>query len=172
MTRIGGAHHVLGIEALLGKLGDGEGTVLLRAAGRERCKANHEEVQAGEGDHVDGELAEVAVELTGETEAAGCTADGGSNQMVEVTVRGSGELESAEANVVQSLVVEGKALVGVLNELMDGERGVVRLDDGVGYLGRGNDGEGRHDAVGILLADLGDEEGTHTGTGATSHGMR
>ena len=90
MTRIGGAHHVLGVKALLSKLGDGEGAVLLRSAGRERGKANHEEVQTGEGDHVDCELAKIAVELSGETEAAGGTANCGSNQMVEITVGGSG----------------------------------------------------------------------------------
>ena len=54
---------------------------------------------------------------------------------------------------------------------MDRQSGVVRLNDGVGHLGRGNDGEGRHDTVGILLTDLGDEKGTHTGTGTTTHGV-
>ncbi len=42
---------------------------------------------------------------------------------------------------------------------------VVRLNDGVGHLGRRKHREGGHHSVGELLADLGDEEGTHTGTG-------
>ena len=41
--------------------------------------------------------------------------------MVEVTVGGGGELEGAEADVVQGLVVEHHALVGVLDKLVDGE---------------------------------------------------
>ena len=163
---IGGAHHVLGVEALLGQLGDGEGTVLLGAAGGEGGEADHEEVEAGEGDHVDGQLAQVAVELAGETEAARRTADGGGDEVVQIAVRGGGELEGAEAYVIQGLVVQGEALVGILHQLVDGEGGVVGLDDGIGHLGRGDDGEGRHDAVGILLTDLGDEEGAHPGTGA------
>ena len=171
MPGVSGAHHVLGVEALLGQLGDGEGAVLLRSTRRQGGEADHEEVEAGEGDHVDGQLAEVAVELAGEAEAARRAADGGGDEVVQVAVRGGGQLEGAEADVVQGLVVQGEALVGVLHELVDGEGGVVRLDDRVGHLGGGDDGEGRHDAVGILLADLGDEEGAHPGAGAAAHGV-
>lgn len=46
-----------------------------------------------------------------------------------------GELESSEANVVESFIVEDHALVGVLHELVDGEGGVVGLNDGVRDLG-------------------------------------
>lgn len=51
---------------------------------------------------------------------------------------------------------------------MNGQGGVVRLNDGVRDLGRGDDGEGSHHAVGELLTDLGDQQGTHTGTGTTA----
>ena len=51
--------------------------------------------------------------------------------MVEVTVGGRGQLEGTEADVVQSLVVDTVSLIRVLNELMNGESGIVRLDDGV-----------------------------------------
>ena len=54
---------------------------------------------------------------------------------------------------------------------MDGESGVVGFDDGIGDLGGGNDGEGHHDSVGVFLAELGDEEGAHTGTGTTTEGV-
>lgn len=59
----------------------------------------------------------------------------------------------------------------MLNELVNGESGVVRLNDSVGDLGGGNNGESGHHAVGELLADLGDEEGTHTSTGTTTEGV-
>ena len=71
MTGVGGTHHVLGVEHLLGQLGHGEGAVLLGAARGERGEAHHEEVKTGERDQVHGKLAKVAVELTGEAEAAG-----------------------------------------------------------------------------------------------------
>jgi hypothetical protein len=69
------------------------------------------------------------------------------------------------------LVVNAEGLVRVLNELMNGESGVVGLNNGVGDLGRGHDGEGSHHAVGELLADLGDQQSAHTGTGTTTEGV-
>ena len=53
-----------------GSARDGEGAVLLGAAGRERRETDHEEVQARERDEVHRELAKVGVELTREAEAA------------------------------------------------------------------------------------------------------
>ena len=164
-------HHVLGVEHLLRELGHGEGAVLLAAPAGERREARHEEVQAGEGHHVDGQLAEVGVELAGEAEAGGDAAHGGRHQVVEVAVGGRGQLERAEADVVERLVVDAEGLVRVLHQLVHGERGVVGLHHRVGHLGRGHDAESVHDAVGVLLADLADEQGAHAGAGAAAQGV-
>lgn len=56
----------------------------------------------------------------------------------------------------------------MLNKLVNGQGGVVRLNNGVGDLGGGDDGESGHHTVGELLTDLGDQECTHTGTGTTT----
>lgn len=71
MSRIAGYHHVLGIEHLLSELGHAHGPVRLAAAGREWREPGHEEVEPRERDHVDGQLAEVGVQLAGEPEARG-----------------------------------------------------------------------------------------------------
>ena len=47
--------------------------------------------------------------------------------MVEIAVGRSAELESAEADLVQSLVINAESLIGVFYELMDGEGGIVWL---------------------------------------------
>jgi hypothetical protein len=171
MTGIGGTHHVLGIELLLGQLGDSQGTVLLGSTRSQGSKSDHEEMKTGEGDHVHSKLAKIAVKLTRESQAASGTADSSRHKMVKISVGGGGKLKSSKADVVQGLVIKGEALVGVLNELMDGESGVVGLHDGIGHLGGRDDGVGRHDSVGVFLTDLGDQEGSHTGSGTTTHGV-
>jgi hypothetical protein len=70
---------------LLGQLRDCEGAVLLGATSGEWRKANHEEVQAWEGNQVDSKLAEVRVQLPWEAKAAGDTTHGGTNQVVQIT---------------------------------------------------------------------------------------
>lgn len=40
------------------------------------------------------------------------------------------------------------------------------------YLGRGYHAEGHHDPVGVLLADLRDEQGAHAGSGAAAQRVR
>ena len=92
--------------------------------------------------------------------------------MVEVAVGRGGQLQGSEADVVEGLVVNTVRFVGVLNKLVDRQGGVVGLDNGVRHLGRGHDGVGVHDPVGILLPDLGDEECTHAGAGSAAQGVR
>ena len=78
--------------------------------------------------HVDGELVEVRVQLTGETQAGRDTGHDHRHKVVEVAVGGGGELQCAEADVVESLVVDTEGLVGVLDQLVNGEGGVVGLE--------------------------------------------
>merc|ERR1711912_88149 len=103
-----------------------------------------------------------------ETEAASDARHAGGAKVVEVAVGWGGELECTEADVVKGLVVKAHALVGVLDQLVDREGGVVWLDNSVGHLRRWHDGEGEHHTVRVLLADLGDQESSHTGASTTT----
>lgn len=49
--------------------------------------------------------------------------------MVQVTVVGSRQLQGAEANIIQSLVVNAESLIRVFNQLVDRKGGVVGLDN-------------------------------------------
>jgi hypothetical protein len=95
-------------------------------------------VEPREGNHVDGQLAQVSVELPGEAQTGRDPRHGGRHEVVEVPVGGRGQLERAEADVVERLVVDAVRLVGVLDELVHGESGVVRLHHRVGHLAMKN----------------------------------
>jgi hypothetical protein len=84
------------------------------------------------------------------------SSDGIGNQVVEVTVTGVRELQSAEANIVKGFVIKSEKLVGVLNKLLvDGKGCIVGLDNGVGGFGRWHDTVSTDDAVRKFLLDLG-----------------
>ena len=129
VTWVARCHHVLGVEHLLRQLGHGQGTVLLAATRRQRSKAGHEEVKSREWNHVDGQLAQVGVQLAGETQACRDAGHGGRHKVVEVAVRRSAQFQRAETNVIQRLVVDAVCLVGVFHQLVDGQCRVVRLDN-------------------------------------------
>ena len=56
--------------------------------------------------------------------------------MVQIAVSRRRELERAEADVVESFVVDAVCLIGVLDELMNGQCGVVWLHNGIRDLQR------------------------------------
>jgi len=161
VARIGGAHHVLGVELLLGELGHSEGSVLLGATAGEGREADHEEVETGEGDEVHSKLTKISVELAREAKAAGDAGHGSRYKVVEVTIGGGGELEGAEADVVEGFVVEAEAFVCVFYELVHTKGSIVGLNDSVADFWRRAYRVSGHDSVGVLLTDLGDEEGAH-----------
>ena len=68
VSRVVGAHHVLGVEHLLGELGDGEGSVDLGSSGGEWGETNHEEMESWERNKVNSEFSEIGVELTWESD--------------------------------------------------------------------------------------------------------
>ena len=107
------------IQSLLGQLWHRQCTILLRATRGQWCKASHEEVQTWERHQVHGNLAQVAIQLARETQAAGDTAHGSRHQVVQVTISWGSQLQSAEANIVQCFIVQQERLIRVLHQLME-----------------------------------------------------
>ena len=118
MTRVASGHHILGIEHLLGEFWDGESAILLTATRSERSEAGHEEVETGEGNHVDRQLTQVSVQLTREPKARRHTCNG---------VEGNGVTEYLSSSTV------GVGVVTVLETM----KVVVVVDFGRWY-GRKN----------------------------------
>merc|ERR1719389_1661798 len=69
---------------------------------------------------------------------------------------------------VSDTVVEPYNCVLSVHQLVENSDESLLLDNGVGHLRRGEDRVRAHHAVGVLLADLGDEEGAHVGASATT----
>jgi hypothetical protein len=168
IAEVRSSHHVLWVEHLLGKFWNSDGAERVSATAGERSETNHEEMETWERNHVDGQLAEIRVELTWEAKTSGHARHNGGNQVVEIAIRWVVQLKCAHANVVQSLVINAESLVRVLDQLMDRESGVVWLNNCVRYFRGWDDGECGHHAVWEFLADLGDQKSSHTSTSTTS----
>ena len=76
-------------------------------------------METWEGDHVDGQLPQVGVELTREAQTGCDTGHDDGDEVVKITICWGRQLESTEADIVQSLVVDTEGLVRVLDELVD-----------------------------------------------------
>ena len=91
--------------------------------------------------------------------------------MVEISIGWGAELQCPEADVIKGFIVNAEGLVSVHNQLVDGQGGIVGLNNSVGNLGRRHNGVSVHDSVGVLLSDLGDKKCSHARTSATSKGV-
>merc|ERR550537_840055 len=134
VARISSAHHVLGIEHLLSQLRHSQGTVLLRASGSKWRKASHVEVETREWHKVHGHLTKVAIELSREAKSTSGTRQSCRNEVIEISIGWSGELQRPEADVIQCLIVQEVAGVRVLHKLVEAQHCIVGLNDSVGHL--------------------------------------
>jgi len=128
-------------------------------------------VNSGVGDEVGLELSHIDVEGTIESEGGSQRGDDLSDESVQVGVGGSLDVEVSSADVVDSLVVEHDGDVGVLEEGVGGEHGVVGLNDGSGDLRRGVDGEAELGLLAVVDGESLEEERAETGAGTTTNGV-
>lgn len=73
VSGVSSAHHILGIEHLLGEFWNSQSSILLRSSWGEWSKSNHEEMESWEWDQVDSKLSQIWIELTWESETTSDT---------------------------------------------------------------------------------------------------
>lgn len=79
--------------------------------------------------HVNCELSKIGIELARKAKARGNARHCGRHQMVQVTVGWRGQLQRTETDIVESLIVDAKGLVGVFDKLVNRKCGIIGLDD-------------------------------------------
>merc|ERR1719162_438420 len=164
-------HHGGGFEGRVGDLGDGELLVVGLLSRDDGGVGGKHEVDTRVGDKVGLELSDVHVEGTIETKGGSEGGDDLSDEAVQVGVGWALDIEGTAADIVDGLVVKHDSNVGVLEERVGGEHGVVGLDNSGGNLGRRVDGETELGLAAVVDGKSLEEEGTKAGTGTTAYGV-
>ena len=128
-------------------------------------------MDTGVGHQVGLELSDIDVEGTIESEGGSEGGDHLGNESVQVGVSGSLDIEVTAADIVDGLVVEHDGDIGVLEEGVGREDGVVWLDDGGGDLRGWVDGEAELGLLAVVNGKSLEEERSKTGSSATTDGV-
>ena len=129
------------------------------------------EVNSGVGDEVGLELGDVDVKSAVESEGGGEGGDDLGNESVQVGVGGSLDVQVTAADVVNGLVVEHDGDVGVFEEGVGRQDGVVGFNNCGGDLGGGVDCEAELGLLAVVDGESFEQEGAETGTSSTTDGV-
>lgn len=161
-------HLVVRLEAGHGDLVDRVGLVSGLVGGDNGGVGDQREVDTRVGDQVCLELVQVDVEGAVETERSGNGGNNLSDEAVQVLVARALNSEVAAADVVDSLIVNHEAAVGVLQGGVGSQDGVVGLNDGRSVLGGRVDTKLQLRLLAVVDGETFHEESTETGTGTTT----
>jgi len=125
-------------------------------------------MDSGIGDQVGLEFSDIDIEGTVESEGGGEGRDNLGDKSVKVGVGGSFDVQISSADIVDSFVVEHDSDVGVFQEGVGGEDGVVGFNDGGGDLGRGIDGEAELGFLAVIDGESFQKEGSETRSSSSS----
>jgi len=128
-------------------------------------------MDSGVGDQVSLEFGDIDVQSTIESEGGSQRGDDLSDESVQVGVSGSFDVELSSADIVDSFIVEHDSDIGMFEEGVSGQDGVVWFNDGSGDLGGWVDGETKLGFLAVIDGKSFQKEGTQTGSGTTSDGV-
>lgn len=130
-----------------------------------------QEVDARIRNQVGLELVEVHVERAFEAQGASERRDDLSDQAVQVAISRTRNIQSTVADVVDGFVVEQESAVGVLQQGVGRQDGVVGLDDSSGDLGRRIDAEVKLGLLAVVDGQALEQERAEAGAGTTANGV-
>merc|ERR1719150_531884 len=163
--------HVLGLEHVVGDLADGLGLVRCLLLVDDGGKCGGHEVESREGHQVGLELSEVNVELSVESEGRSHGGDDLGDDHVQVSIAWAVNVQLLLADAIDSLVVKQHGHLGVIQQPMGGEHGVVGLHDTGGDLGGGVDLESNLGLLAVVNGNALEDERAKSGSGTTSDGV-
>jgi hypothetical protein len=128
-------------------------------------------MDSGIGDQVGLEFSDINVQGTVESQRGSKGRDNLGDKSVQVGIGGSFDIEVSSADIVDGFVVEHDSDVGVLQEGVGGEDGVVGFNDSGGNLGRGVDGETEFGFLTVIDGKSFQKQRSQSGSGSSSDGV-
>jgi len=122
-------------------------------------------------DQVSLEFSNINVKGTIESEGGSEGGDNLSDKSVQVGVGWSLDIEVSSADIIDGFVIKDNGDIGMLEEGVSGEDGVVWFNNGGGDLWGWVDGETELGFLTIIDGESFEEEGSETGTGTTTDGL-
>ena len=145
-----------------------EAFVRATVAGHNRSIGDQGVVDTRERHQVSLEFGQVDVEGTIETKTGRDGADDLGDQTVQVLIAGTGDVQVAAADIVDSLVVHEEGAVRVFNGAVGGKDSVVWLHHSGGHTRSGIDGEFELGLLAVLSGKTLQQQRTETRTSTTT----
>ena len=164
-------HHGGWLEGRVGDLGDGE-LLVIGFLGRDNWGIGRKhEMDSWIWHQVSLEFGDINVKGTIESEGSGKGGDNLGNESVQVGVGWSLDIEVSSADIINGFVIDHDGNIGVLEEGVSGEDGVVWLNNGGGDLWGWIDGESELGFFTVIDGKSLEEERSETGTGSSTDGV-
>jgi hypothetical protein len=122
-------------------------------------------------DQVGLEFSDIDVKGTIESEGSSERGDNLSDKSVQVGVGWSLDIEVSSADIINGFVIDHDSNIGVFEERVGGEDGVVWFNNGCGDLWGWIDGETELGFLTVIDGKSFEEEGTKTRSGTTTDGV-
>jgi hypothetical protein len=171
MTRIALGHHLSGLKAAVGQLGNRQGFVIHFVGTDDWGIRAQQEVNSRVRDQVGLELSDIDVQGTVESQRGRQGRNHLSNDSVQVVVGGALNVQGLSADIVDGLIVQQESHVGVLQQGVGAQHAVVGLNNAGSNLRRRVDAEIQLRFLGIVYRQPLEQQGAESRAGSSTDGV-